>query len=539
MKQILAIFKKDARHLWPEILVSFALLAALVYVSPSHWRSPALGGAVSYSPGPFFYEEFGNLLVVLVPISWGFLTARLVQTEGLVGNTQFWITRPYEWPKLLAAKLLFLAVLVCAPFLVAQCVLLAEAGFNPAAYAGGLAYNLLLILGILFLPLLAFSSLTPSFAKLLLVLLGLIVYAVAISVLNSVLPLEWTNAPSEPVGGALALTLFLCGCASVVFMQYMHRRTDLAWWLMVSALFLFSGIAFLAPDRWLLNRHYPIDASKAPDPVGFIYAGNGTTRAAHADLTADKKTLGVSIPIAVQGLKEGFAVQPNALRVEIEAPSGAHWDSGWKNAYGAYARGDSPGTLASFRIRRSDYDRLKAGPVNLRLTLAFVEAMSDGTRQMPLPVGGFSVPSIGICEPLTGFPDDPNAVLGIQCLSPVHSPRLTFVTVHWVPRDVRCLPGGVSDQDTILGSGWVGDLDTSPASFGISPVTVSPLDLTNNDTQIRNPEPRHLCAGSPVLFTSYHEVAGAQASFAIENLQLPEPSKGGEVLAVTHGQATR
>src|SRR5205814_2563869 len=92
---------------------------------------------------------FAGCLVVLVPISWWLLIARLVHGERLVGNTQFWLTRPYEWPKFLAAKLLFLAAFLYLPFFIAQCVLLAEGGFNPTSYLPGLFYNLLLATGAL------------------------------------------------------------------------------------------------------------------------------------------------------------------------------------------------------------------------------------------------------------------------------------------------------------------------------------------------------------------------------------------------------
>ena len=37
MKQILHIFAKDFRHFWPEILISLALLGALVWIYPSTW----------------------------------------------------------------------------------------------------------------------------------------------------------------------------------------------------------------------------------------------------------------------------------------------------------------------------------------------------------------------------------------------------------------------------------------------------------------------------------------------------------------------
>jgi hypothetical protein len=36
-------------------------------------------------------------LSVLLAISWVMLVMRAVHAEGLVGDRQFWLTRPYEW----------------------------------------------------------------------------------------------------------------------------------------------------------------------------------------------------------------------------------------------------------------------------------------------------------------------------------------------------------------------------------------------------------------------------------------------------------
>ena len=51
MKQILRIFVKDARHQWLEILISIAVLAALVFTCHSRWHTGAgmYGGDVSFS----------------------------------------------------------------------------------------------------------------------------------------------------------------------------------------------------------------------------------------------------------------------------------------------------------------------------------------------------------------------------------------------------------------------------------------------------------------------------------------------------------
>ena len=85
--------------------------------------------------------------MALVPVSWWLLISRAVHAEALVGDRQFWITRPYEWKSLLAAKLLFLAIYIYASILLAQCALLRAAGFHPLSYMPGLLYNLLLLTG--------------------------------------------------------------------------------------------------------------------------------------------------------------------------------------------------------------------------------------------------------------------------------------------------------------------------------------------------------------------------------------------------------
>ena len=53
MKQILHIFAKDSRHFWPEILISLALVGALVWVYPSTRLS---AGGLIRVPGAAFCQ---------------------------------------------------------------------------------------------------------------------------------------------------------------------------------------------------------------------------------------------------------------------------------------------------------------------------------------------------------------------------------------------------------------------------------------------------------------------------------------------------
>jgi energy-coupling factor transporter ATP-binding protein EcfA2 len=73
-----------------------------------------------------FLEFIWGILPGLVPIAWCVLIARGVQAENLVGDRQFWVTRPYDWYKLLAAKVLFVIVFVNLPLFIVDLILSAR-----------------------------------------------------------------------------------------------------------------------------------------------------------------------------------------------------------------------------------------------------------------------------------------------------------------------------------------------------------------------------------------------------------------------------
>src|SRR5512146_3310756 len=101
MKQILHIFSKDVRRLWIEILLLVAAAALFAWVVPKGWRSGDL-----YVINPF--EGISRVVYLVLPLSWCLIIGRLIHGETLVGDRQFWLTRPYEWPNLLAAKVIFI-----------------------------------------------------------------------------------------------------------------------------------------------------------------------------------------------------------------------------------------------------------------------------------------------------------------------------------------------------------------------------------------------------------------------------------------------
>src|SRR5215813_25342 len=110
MKQIIHILKKDLRRFWLEIAVALMLLALYTHLAPGEWslpENPAGNNTWQYN-GPGF-------LLFFVMLVWIVIMVRVMHEESPTGDRQFWITRPYEWHKLMAAKALFILVVINLP----------------------------------------------------------------------------------------------------------------------------------------------------------------------------------------------------------------------------------------------------------------------------------------------------------------------------------------------------------------------------------------------------------------------------------------
>lgn len=536
MKQIFAIVAKDVRRFWPEILVGFSLLIALVLIYPSTWRAQNAPGLVMR--GGIFFGQNGmgilaSCLIVLVPIAWLVLIAGAVHCERLVGDTQFWLTRPYEWRRLLGAKLLYLAAFLYAPFFLAQCMLLLEAGFHPFHNLVGLLFNLLLLTAVGIMPVLALSSITTGFGRLTLVLLGMIITIVVVSAISSNIPSDIAKSVPDLLSGNIAMGVILCGSLAVVIVMYALRNAK-AGWLMVGALTaVMCATAFFDPDRMLVQSYYPqLSAGSAP-PVTLVYGAKNLNQPTAAE-TADRRAVDFAIPMTVSGVQQGSAVVPVALRVTILDASGVRWQSPWQGYESAHFLPGESGTTIRFRMRRNVYDGLKSAVVILRVSIALVEAREAGKSSMPLPTQDFPVPEIGVCTPqYWNLRHD--QISGISCRSPMNQPQLTYVTAPWTIGG--CL-GANSSSREVMSNVWVGDVDPGPAEFGITSVWETPVPLpapwpANYSGEVG--QSWSLCPGTPVSFTEYRPALRTREDVTIPAFRLPEISYG-DKLKVQFGQ---
>ncbi|MGB7761026.1 MAG: hypothetical protein WBL61_14420 [Bryobacteraceae bacterium] len=174
MRQAIHIFRKDARHCWPYIAGVMAITA--VHAWQGSVELPDLRG--NFGP-----DLSGVLLALLMVLAWWFAIGAAVHGESLIGDRQFWTTRPYSWKSLLAAKLLFVAAFLALPLLLSDCIILLESAFNPLELIPGLLWRQCWFAGFLVLPFVV-AALTRATREL--ALAGLVFYVAAIITIAAV-----------------------------------------------------------------------------------------------------------------------------------------------------------------------------------------------------------------------------------------------------------------------------------------------------------------------------------------------------------------
>jgi hypothetical protein len=318
MKQILNIITKDVRHHWFEVAASMALMVAFAGIEIHGWtHQDAM--AVGFS-GFFVYRILLQLVVVLVPLSWMFLIVRVVQGESLVGDRQFWVTRPYDWKKLVAAKALFVLAFINLPLFVLDVFLLAKGGFRPSSHVPGLFWMQLLLILALFLPTAALAVITAGLGQMLLALLIVVLYMIGMAVLSNLVP------NSDYSGGNDSwLGIVLIGTAlAVILLQYSTRRTARSRWLIVGLAAALTLLLIATPYRSLMARDYPL-----PDTSSLKFALLPGHPPDPGDIAYDRDPVPIHLPLELTGLANDSFLQMNGFIITVTNSRGERWDSGW------------------------------------------------------------------------------------------------------------------------------------------------------------------------------------------------------------------
>lgn len=359
MHQTIHIFRKDVRHHWPEIVVSLALVAVYGWKQARFGLEPSL----MTDPRTAFLGMVLALVTPLVVISWALLVLRAVHEESLVGDRQFWVTRPYEWRSLLAAKVIFVVAFVNVPLLVLQVFLLQDAGFSPASHLEGLLWLQLMWTLVLILPVATLAAITASVGRSLLVVLGVLLYAVAVGILASALPNAGVSPGTFPVP-QLVRALAALGVVVVVW-QYARRRTAQARIALLIAAAVIPLVLVVTPYRALIARAYPGAPAGFPVALRLDPAGLSSRKGGYPE----RNKVHLRIPLLVSGIPIGSVVFVHGMLVNIQAPDGTRWSSEWQSTY-LSLEADHPSASLPITLDRGFFERVKSAPARVEIGLA-------------------------------------------------------------------------------------------------------------------------------------------------------------------------
>ena len=296
MQQVLWIFRKDVWHLRYWIAVTWAIQAAYGWLNV---RSVPVN-----TPEASGINNLAGLSAVLLVLAWWSLIAVAVQEEALPGNKQFWLTRPYVRHELLSAKLLFVFVFICLPWLVSDLAILAAEGLPVAGNLGPILLRQVACYVLFLLPALLLAMVTAGIRQFagawFLALLSFIVITIALRHGQGMSVMinfggDWL---SEWVGRALAIL------ASAVFLIWLYgnRRVNTGRIVLgVVAAWIFFGPRLPIPKRSVVNSRTP--ATIATSAIQLTYQERtGEQRAAINSATRAQSFVQAYVGVAVTGL---------------------------------------------------------------------------------------------------------------------------------------------------------------------------------------------------------------------------------------------
>ena len=410
MTQVLHMFRKDMRRHWPEILISLALLALFTRRALNFWEAEAYE-LLSYSISRFFFALSGRYIPFFLVLSWIFLILRVVQGETLVGDRQWWVTKPYVWWELLLSKLFFVFLFISVPLLHVHLLLLHQAGFSVLPNLGRLVLMQFTLPFIVIACTLALASTTRNLAQ---ALLGAGIVVLALIIGLSLDSLFSQSAGDGPFLVDWIVSLLFFGSILVVpVWQYARRRTRTSRVTIAGCSGAALVLSLIPFSR--VEQVYPLLAIKdSPAQLATLPI------AEHLENTPGLPSFGsavvLSIPVNVSGIAPGSVVLVDRMKLTVDPGEDSGWTQGWVGEYHQLWP-ESQRESLTYDVKRKDYETIAAKPLNLHIQLALSEYQEAAPRTLLLPSGTFQDTQLGICR-LTTFVR--SQVL--ECLKPFRSP---------------------------------------------------------------------------------------------------------------------
>ncbi|HVH88861.1 MAG TPA: hypothetical protein VM912_19230 [Terriglobales bacterium] len=419
MNQAFHIFRKDVRHFWKEIILSWGLLGLFVYQA-AHKRG---GSDAAYLGAGLFWQLSAEFVGLLLILSWWTLIVRLIHDESLAGDRQFWVTRPYRWPQLLAEKILFIVLYINLPLLVGQVAILKLTGFPALTYLGGLLTMQATITMIFLLPVFLLAVVSARFVQVIVAGFAAVLYLSVHSFMIEKIP----NSSMQHAASVLD-TLFtiiaICAVLTVIFLQYGRRQTLISRSIIGATALLMTLFAAITPYESLIAREFPRTGENNPLRIAL------DTRTPEKPFIPPRppreqkteKKISIAIPL-LSSTSGADIVAIRGMRFSFDLPKGRAWRSNWQGQYGIVLLPDSP-EYASFQIPKEIFNSMSSTSVDIKLELALA-LYRRGRNQWQIRAEDedFPAPQLGICKGVQ-YPTQ-----GFQCRAPLQGPGLMLASV--------------------------------------------------------------------------------------------------------------
>ncbi|HXR33158.1 MAG TPA: hypothetical protein VN830_05605 [Verrucomicrobiae bacterium] len=513
MRQIIHIFKKDVRRHWPEILIGLILLGLYVRITIRGVEDRFTG----YSFPLLLFSE--RSIPVLMIFFWIFLSVRLVQGEAPVGNRQWWVTKPYEWWMLLAAKELFLLAFIGLPLFCVQLFLLHHAGFPIFLNVRGVLNMQLGLALALFLPSAALGSLTKNLGQ---AVIGVVIVFAGLwasFTLIERIPSSGMSFAVEGSGEIVSLVL-LAGVIGSLGWQYARRRTWASRGLLLAAVVLVLLLAVLTPYAKFVERQYPL--IQASDTPAHLSAGTidpaGKKKFQEFDFMPE---VVLSIPIRVSAITPGHVVLVHGILVKVQTADGLTFSSGWKPQWIPLWSEDDQ-KVVRYELKREEYKRTKSQHVALLLELALTEYKETEARDLVLGGAEFTDQRLGICHL------SPTERSQIACRRPFGQPGLI---ASFDPAQSRCDAWDDENQlpEDKVTHYWSAPSDGDSPDPGLNPVdeyqiSFGPRMWLGRSAEYTKTKPKvvHLCPGARVRLAKPEQVREVRTRMQFTDVRLED-----------------
>jgi hypothetical protein len=382
---MLHIFRKDVRHLWPQILVILALFVTFDILEILSFPLQL--------PETQRIDSLSGIAMLLLTLAIWYVVALAIYQEALPGNRQFWLTKPYSRSKLLGAKVLFIVIFINVPLLLSDCIILGAQGFPALSSIPRLVLRQIVVSGLFILPSFAIATVTRGVAQFVfawfLIVLSFVTQTMVLSALSGA-----QGAISVSFGAFEMSLVVVIVTGSIIIWQYAKRQSIAG--SVVLIVLAFAGLPAI-PAVSMLARHIPglspNQEVRSPGPANIRIAYElGRARRHYG--SPQGGYIQLSLPIRVDGLPADTLLEGNGP-VTIDV-GGKEWPKPhWRPA--TSIERSSGEYWQNLNLEASALDKLKDRAANIETSLHLTLVSDKIQTSIPVVERSFWVPHLGHC----------------------------------------------------------------------------------------------------------------------------------------------